>query len=240
MYRYVILPRVLVNVSVVDMSVKLLGNRIDFPIGISPTAMHYLAHHEGEKGTARGKEYPIYKYYPNCLSLSSSAAARLNTCMTLSSWSSTSIEEVAEANGDRSLRWFQLYVYKDKQLTINLIQRAEREGYKALVVTVDTPEVGLRNDYTFTPPLGKLANFRDNSLLSTGGLTLQEYAMKNFDNPTLTWDGIDWLRSITRLPIILKGILRSDDAREALRHNIQGIMVSNHGGRQLDTVPATV
>ena len=166
--------------------------------------------------------------------------------MTLSSWSSTSIEEVAEANGDRSLLWFQLYVYKDKQLTINLIQRAEREGYKALVVTVDTPELGLRyadkrNKFSL-PPNIKLANFSDtksSSLVSSGGSALQEYT-KSLIDPTLSWDGIDWLRSITTLPIILKGILRSDDAREALRHNIQGIMVSNHGGRQLDTVPATV
>ena len=159
----------------------------------------------------------------------------MGTCFTLSSWSTTSIEEVAEHNGSHSLRWFQLYVYKDNNLTIELVRRAEREGFKALVVTVDTPESGLRfaekrNKFSL-PPHIKLANFSDRnsrSLLSSWGISL------------LVWDGIDWLRSITRLPIVLKGILRADDAREAMKHDIQGILVSNHGARQLDTVPAAV
>ncbi|XP_019858437.1 PREDICTED: hydroxyacid oxidase 1-like [Amphimedon queenslandica] len=225
--RYSIFPRVLVDVSLIDMSVRLLGDTIDMPIGISPTAMQCLAHPDGEKATAR-------------------AAARMGTCLTLSSWSTTNIEEVAKHNGSHSFRWFQLYVYKDNNLTIDLVRRAEREGFKALVVTVDTPELGLRygdkrNKFSLPRHL-KLANFSErdsSSLASSGGSALQEYVKKLID-PSLVWDGIDWLRSITRLPIVLKGVLRADDAREAMKHDIQGILVSNHGARQLDTVPATV
>ena len=166
--------------------------------------------------------------------------------MTLSSWSTTSIEDVAVANGS-ALRWFQLYIYKDKHITLDLVRRAERSGYKALAVTVDTPELGIRyddvrNKFSLPPHLG-LANFKKEtdhySVSSNSGSFLQQYTKQLID-PSLTWKSVDWLRSITSLPIVLKGILRGDDAIEALKHNIQGILVSNHGARQLDTVPATV
>ena len=168
--------------------------------------------------------------------------------MMLSSWSTSSLEDVAQASGS-GLRWFQLYVYRDQELTRNLILRAERAGYKAVVVTVDTPVLGrrladARNRFDLPPRLS-LANFSDTSAQSalvTGREAdsgLHQYTVALID-PCLTWDKIDWLRGITKLPILLKGILTAEDAEEALRHNIQGIIVSNHGARQLDGVLATV
>ncbi len=167
--------------------------------------------------------------------------------MVLSSWSTTSIEEVAEASG-RGLRWFQLYVYKDRELTRSLVRRAEREGFKAVVLTVDTPVLGTRladarNKFNLPSHL-TLANFtgtqaQSSLVVKDEGSGLHHYTLSLID-PKLAWETVDWLCSVTKLPVLLKGILTAEDAREAVRHNIQGIIVSNHGGRQLDGVPATV
>ena len=151
--------------------------------------------------------------------------------MMLSSYSTTSIEDVAAASGS-GLRWFQLYVFKDKDLTRDLVLRAERSGYKAIVVTVDIPVAG-RRLYRFNIPTRlSLANFSKIQHVSFESAAL---SMKD-----TTWESIDWIRRITRLPILLKGILTAEDAEEALKHDVQGIIVSNHGARQLDGVPATV
>ena len=168
--------------------------------------------------------------------------------MTLSTWSTTSIETVAAANGD-GLRWFQLYIYRDKALTYQLVKRAEQSGYKALVLTVDTPELGkrqedVRHNFNIPPHLG-MANFKglvQSSMPSketVAGSGLLNYT-KALISPSVTWESVDWLRSVTSLPIVLKGILTREDAMIALQHNIQGILVSNHGARQLDGVQATV
>ena len=176
------------------------------------------------------------------------ACANLGTCMTLSSWSTTSIEDVAKAGGPTGLRWFQLYVYNDKELTKDLIQRAERAGYKALVITVDTPVLGkrlvdVRNHFSLPPHL-TLANF-DNT---QAGASLNakddesflfRYTQKLID-PGLTWETIRWVQGVTRLPVLVKGVLTAEDALEAVEYGVQGIVVSNHGARQLDGVPATV
>ena len=172
----------------------------------------------------------------------SAAAAKVGSCMMLSSYSTTSIEDVAAASGS-GLRWFQLYVFKDKDLTRDFILRAERSGYKAIVVTVDTPVVGrkladTRNSFKLPPHLS-LENFSNTGLESARKDAV--YARSNeMIDPSLTWETIDWIRRITRLPILLKGILTAEDAEEALKHDVQGIIVSNHGARQLDGVPATV
>lgn len=193
--------------------------------------------------------------------------------MILSSWSTTSIEEVAASpnieeemaatgNGSRAqipgLQWFQLYVYRDLALTTKLVHRAEQAGYKALVVTVDTPILGrrlldARNKFNLPTHL-KLANFDEDtssgSSAGSGGASklvtklhdsgLHQYTKEQID-PSMDWDKVDWLCTQTHLPVILKGILTREDVREALRHKgIRGIVVSNHGARQLDGVPATV
>ena len=167
----------------------------------------------------------------------------------LSSWSTTSLEEVAEASGG-GLNWFQLYVYRDRDLTESLVLRAERAGYKALVVTVDAPVVGkrladARNQFSLPPHL-HLANFSSDSPQSSltsdrtvEGSYLEKYTRDLLD-PSLTWEGIDWIRGLTRLPVLVKGILTAEDAVEAVRRGVRGIVVSNHGGRQLDGVLASV
>lgn len=174
----------------------------------------------------------------------------MGTCMMLSSWSTTSLEEVASSGC--GLKWFQLYVYKDRELTADLVRRAEKAGYRALVVTVDTPVVGkrladVRNRFSLPPHL-RLAHFNTqstqssltpNSVVVGEGSYLGKYTNDLLDL-SLTWEIIEWLRSVTSLPILLKGILTAEDAVEALRHDVQGIVVSNHGGRQLDGVLASV
>ena len=171
--------------------------------------------------------------------------------MTLSSWSTVRIEDVAKRSGD-GLRWFQLYVYKDRALTASLVKRAEAAGYKAIAVTIDTPIVGKRlNDNRFgfdLPSHLTLANFdmeSTGSLLSEErakkgtGSALQRYTQRMTDT-SLSWKDITWLMSITSLPVVVKGVLTAEDARIAVELGVKGILVSNHGARQLDGVPATV
>ena len=152
----------------------------------------------------------------------------------LSIWSNTTIEAVAYASTS-GLRWFQLNVFRDKELTKNLILRAEKASYKAIVVTIDQPDVGRRTNGSFTRPQNiSFPMFGDTPHpVNVGDVT-------EMLDPSLTWGVIDWIRGITHLPIVLKGILTAEDALESLKHDVQGIIVSNHGGRQLDGVLATV
>jgi (S)-2-hydroxy-acid oxidase len=171
--------------------------------------------------------------------------------MTLSSWSTCSLEEVAAAS-PTGLRWFQLYVYRDRAVTLELVKRAEREGYKALAVTVDTPILGrreadIRNRFALPPHLsmGNFKNINKPSLAEgtkdpgAKGSGLASYVAAQIDQ-TLTWSDITWLRRNTSLKIVLKGILSVDDALDAVRNGMDGIWISNHGARQLDTTPATI
>ena len=151
------------------------------------------------------------------------------------------------------LRWFQLYIYRDRALTAELVRRAEKAGYKALVLTVDTPILGhryddARNKFNLPSHL-KLANFDDGGDESPGASKLVVRAhesglhqyTKELIDPSLDWSTVAWLCRLTHLPVILKGILTREGARQALKHDgVQGIVVSNHGARQLDGVPATV
>ena len=176
------------------------------------------------------------------------ASLSMNTCMVLSTWSSTSIEEVAQANGS-GLRWFQLYVFKDKSMTLDLIHRAEQAGYKAVVITVDRPYGGKRmashrnkfilpRHLKFANPNIIAAQTTTESQLQPGTGLYSFLQTQIMDK--LTWDTITWLKSFTKLPVIVKGILTGEDAKLAVQHGVDGIIVSNHGGRQLDGVLATV
>ena len=167
------------------------------------------------------------------------ACQKIGSCMILSSWSTVSLEDVASAN-ENGLRWMHMSFMNSLDTTKQLIRRIEGAGYKALVVTLDTPVryrkiADIRNGFSLPSHLS-LSNFKSDSLLPSDG----EQAVASLVSAKLSWESIDWLRSVTSLPIVLKGILRPDDAREALKHDIQGILVSNHGGRKLDTVPASV
>jgi 4-hydroxymandelate oxidase len=221
-----LLPRMLVDVSIREQSVRLFGHEISMPVIIAPTAFHRLAHPQGELASA-------------------TAAARAGTIFTLSTLSNSSIEEVADAA--QGPLWFQLYVYKDRELTRSLVQRAENSGYQAIVLTADAPKLGRREadirGHFELPDHLKVANLTDAGLASvcSDGTNsgLAAYIASLFDC-AVTWKDLEWLRSLTKLPVLVKGILRADDAKLALEHGASGIIVSNHGGRQLDTAPATI
>ena len=170
------------------------------------------------------------------------ASSMLKTCNIISNWSSTSMEDIIEASGS-GLNWLQTALYTDRDIVLQLVKQGEQLGVKALVVTVDMPLLGKRVASIknhFSPP-GKMAfaMFKDIKFEQTASEDSLAF-FHRLINPNQSWQDLDWLRSCTQLPIILKGILTAEDAKEALKHNIQGIMVSNHGGRQLDGVPATV
>ncbi len=225
--RITLRPRMLVDVSELDLSTTVLGTRVAMPILVAPTAYHCLAHEEGECASAR-------------------AAGEAGTIFTASTMATRSLEEIAEAAAGPL--WFQLYVYKERDISERLIRRAEAAGYQALVVTVDVPRLGnreqdRRNGFAL-PPYLHLANFaaaEDNTHQQTepGQSGVAVHAAAHFDL-TLTWDAIGWMRSVTSLPILVKGILTEEDAALAVRQGVDGIIVSNHGGRQLDSVPAAI
>ena len=253
------------DVSELDTKVSLLGEEVAFPICVSPMGQQCVVHPEGEAATARGMHHvtdeisqspthpSIYSslYALLCLQYifhcnwppPPPACANLGTCMTLSTWSSTNMDDVAMANGS-GLRWYQLYAFKDRGMTTSMIQRAERAGYKALVVTVDVLRVGKQLPVTRkhfrVPSHRSFSNFSEH-LQSSFNIKENVHSLTTtVMDPSSTWDDIDWICSVTKLPVLLKGILTSEDAVEAVKHNIRGIIVSNHGGRKLDGVPATV
>ena len=216
-------PRVLVDVSQIDTRVTLLGQELAFPILLAPTAYHKLAHPEGELATARG-------------------AGAADATMVVSTSATTSVEDIA-AVATRPL-WYQLYVQRDRDFTRELVRRAEATGCKALVITVDSPVLGARYREArvkFTLPPGvERANLRGLKTATGGHRATEGNIYSALLDPTLTWKEIEWLRSITKLPVLLKGILTPDDAARAADLGVAGVIVSNHGGRNLDTVPATI
>ena len=218
--RLYLRPRCLVDVSRITMGTTALGTPIPCPVIIAPTGFQQLAHPEAERAMAR-------------------AAAATGTIMTLSTFSTVTMEEVeAAAEGPK---WFQLYVHKDRGLTRNLVQRAEACGYRALMLTVDVPMIGrrerdIRNGFTL-PPEMRVANFdltESEALYTSGSDSGLSNFVRGLREPAFSWKDVDWLASLTRLPLLLKGVLRGDDAKRSLSHGVAGIVVSNHGGRQLD------
>ena len=216
-------PRVLRDVSQVDTRVKVLGHALDFPILLAPTALHKLAHPEGEIATVKG-------------------AGAAGALMALSTMSSTVLEDVAKAA--TGPLWFQLYVQKDRGFTAELVERAERAGYKALVVTVDTPVEGARNRQErakfHLPPGVVLENLMGLKVAFGAKLDTEGKVFENILPNRLTWKDIEWLQSVSKVPVLLKGVLNAADADIAARSGVAGILVSNHGARNLDTVPATI
>lgn len=216
-------PRVLRDVSQVDTKIKVLGHEWPFPVMLAPTALHKLAHPQGEVATAKG-------------------AGAAGVPMGLSTMSSTTLEDVAKAASEPL--WFQLYVQKDRGFTEELVRRAHASGYKALAVTVDTPVDGARNRQErakfHLPPGVELANLSGLKVPFGAKLDTERKVFENILPDKLTWKDIEWLQSVSRMPVVLKGILNADDADSAARAGVAGIIVSNHGARNLDTVPATI
>ncbi|KAJ1845200.1 Hydroxyacid oxidase 1 [Coemansia sp. RSA 2708] len=197
--------------------------------------MQRMAHGDGECATAR-------------------AAERANTCMVLSSWSTTSIEDVAASTpGAQAPKWLQLYIYKDREATRRLIERAQDAGYTAIALTVDTPFLGrrladIRNRFKLPGHL-TMANFSDQGKAQVGAAAAQSagdnasglaaYVASQID-PTLSWEHVEWVKRVARIPVLVKGVLTAEDAQMAVKAGVDGIIVSNHGGRQIDTAPATI
>ncbi|MEX1047427.1 MAG: alpha-hydroxy acid oxidase [Actinomycetota bacterium] len=225
--RWVIRPRVLVDVSQIDLSVSVLGREAKFPVLVAPTAFQRMAHPEGEVAAAR-------------------AAERAGSVFTLSTIASSTIEEVAEAT-PAAAKWFQLYIYRDRDVTAELVKRAFEAGFDALVLTVDTPVLGLRDRDArnrFVLPEGvELANLAGlgagTKLPRVEGSGLFAW-VRELQDPAVTWDDIAWLRSLSPLPLALKGIMTREDARRAVSSGADAVIVSNHGGRQLDGTRATI
>jgi 4-hydroxymandelate oxidase len=211
--------RVLADFSGANTRVELFGRTFPHPILIAPTAFHRLVHPEGELATVLG-------------------AAAMEAGMVVSTQASVSLEDVAATA--RSPLWFQLYIQPDRGFTGELIRRAEAAGYEALVITVDAPVNGLRNREQRAgfrlPPGVEPVNLR--------GLTPSAACSSVFDpayeSGLPKWKDLAWLKEQTRLPVLLKGVLAAEDAAKALEAGVDGLIVSNHGGRTLDTVPSTL
>jgi len=226
-------PRMLAGNVERDLSVEILGTRSPAPFLLGPVGVLSIAHDEAEVGAARG-------------------AAVLGVPFVLSSAASSSIEQVAEAMGDAP-RWFQLYWINDRDVAASFVRRAEAAGYGAIVVTLDTPILAwrprdLRQAYLpflrgegcaqfFTDPVfcAKLEQPPEEDLLAAAAMMLA-----TFPNLGLSWDDLAWMREQTSLPLLVKGILRGDDALLAREHGVDGIAISNHGGRQVDGAVAAL
>ena len=218
--------RVLTDVSRRSLETTVLGERVSMPVLVAPTAFHGMAQAEGELATAH-------------------AAGEAGTIMIVSTLSNTSVEDIAKAA--TGPLWFQLYIYRDRDATRDLLARVEAAGCSALVLTVDAPILGPRERDVrnrFALPEGLTVK----NLLGVGqgavagspeGSGLSSYVSSYID-PAISWRDVEWLRSITALPLLIKGIVRADDARRAVDAGARGVIVSNHGGRQLDGAPATI
>ena len=225
--RWSIVPRMLRDVSVRDLSSRVLGTEMRAPLMLAPIGVQSIVHPEAELAVAR-------------------AASAQGLPFILSTAASHSLEEVAQAAPD-ARRWYQLYWPRDRELAASFVDRAERAGYSALVVTLDTWLLGWRPrdlQAGYLPFLkGKgVANYFSDPVFRAAlqdapeqdpGPAIGHWAYQ-FANPSVTWDDLTWLREQTSLPIVLKGILHADDARRAVDAGVQGLIVSNHGGRQVD------
>ncbi|MBK3579450.1 alpha-hydroxy-acid oxidizing protein [Streptomyces sp. MBT65] len=215
-------PRCLVDVSHCDASTALLGAELAAPLGIAPMAYHRLAHPEGEVATAR-------------------AAGAAGVLFTVSMFASRTLEDIAAAAAGGPL-WLQLYWLRNRAAMTDLIRRAESAGYRALVLTVDAPRVAFRprdalNGFV-VPPDVRAVNLAPEVMATShrsldGQSAVARHSMEQFD-ASITWEDLAWLRGVTSLPVVLKGVLTGEDAELAVKNGVSALVVSNHGGRQLD------
>lgn len=222
--RYRLRPRVLVDMSAVDTSTTVFGQKITFPLCVSPAGLQQMAHHDGELATSR-------------------ACARKGINMGISSFSNYSMERVI-AQGEGKISYaIQLYIMKNRELCKQIVQKAERNGVKAILLTADSPVLGVRwnerkNDFR-TPAGVEFPIIELNTATIRASGHDQTFTVFNDDGHSWERD-IPWLRSITKMQIFIKGVLTAEDTEEAIRWGVDGILVSNHGGRQLDGAPATL
>lgn len=231
--RWRIVPRMLRDVSERDLSTELLGTAMPAPVLLAPIGVQSILHDEGELASAR-------------------AAAGAGVPMIASTAGSHTLEDIAQACGDGQ-RWYQLYWPRGEELAASFVARAEAAGYGAIVVTLDTPLLGWRPRdllgayLPFLRSVGIANYLADPVFRSTLPAPPEEDPQAAvgqfvgvFSNPAVTWEDLSWLREQTSLPIVLKGVLHPDDAREAAARGVAGVVVSNHGGRQVDGAIATL
>ncbi|WP_289140927.1 alpha-hydroxy-acid oxidizing protein [uncultured Brevibacillus sp.] len=228
--KWAIVPRMMRDVTNRTMGITLYNQELRTPIMLAPVGMQAIAHPEGELATAR-------------------AAKEAGVPLVVSTVSAHSMEQIAEVMGDAP-RWFQLYWSNDREVSASMVKRAEAAGYSAIVLTVDTIMLGwkrrdFRNGYSPLREGKGVANYITDPVLCSR-LTevtpenVVEEILKNIYHPALNWNDIAFLREQTSLPILVKGILHPDDARLAVEHGVDGIIVSNHGGRQMDGAISTL
>ncbi|KAL6158349.1 hypothetical protein ACJBU6_02468 [Exserohilum turcicum] len=222
--RYKIQPRILRNVSNLDSTAEIFGYRASFPCALSPTAMHCLAHPDGELATSR-------------------AAAKAGIAMALSSYSNMALENVI-AQGTGNPYMIQMCILRDRSRTLQLLERAENAGYKALFLSVDVPVLGrrlgeMRTDF-YLPKHLSFPNILSSGDGDFGDDETKRNGPTAFDD-TLEWEEvIPWLRKHSNMQIWLKGVLSPEEVEQAVVAGVDGVIISNHGGRQLDGVPATL
>jgi L-lactate dehydrogenase (cytochrome) len=239
-----LLPRMLADVSGRDLSVTLWGEKLSLPVLLGPAGLQCIVHAEGELASAR-------------------AAAAAGTVFVTSTASSYTIEQIAKASSGPL--WFQLYLWRDRALVESLVERARAAGYQAMVLTVDVPAIGnrerdIRNQVSLPPrirPAHLLDGLRhlDWVFKTFAGRNISQVNLKGIDSsqypsmaayvnslpdPKASWSDLNWLRSVWKGPLLIKGILTPEDARRSVEFGVDGIIVSNHGGRQLDGVPSAI
>jgi 4-hydroxymandelate oxidase len=221
-------PSVLVDVSQINTQINLFGCEFESPILLAPIAYHRLYHPEGEIGTARG-------------------ASAAGAGFVISTFTTTAIDDIAR-NTQRPI-WFQLYVQRDRAFTKDMVQRAVASGCRAVCLTVDTPVLGNRyGQLSFGLPKElECVHLRGLSLktpaaaqVTRGHKTQRNTIYDTLFDPSFNWNDLEWLRSVAGVPVILKGVLSPEDGKRAVERGADGVIVSNHGGRNLDTVPATI
>jgi len=214
-------PRVLADVSQLDTRISLFGAELEHPIMLAPIAYHRLYHPEGELGTARG-------------------ANAAGAVMAVSTFTTTAIDEIAR--NTRSPIWFQLYVQRDRPFTKDMVQRAVAAGCKAVCLTVDTPVLGCRyGQLSFGLPSHlECVHLRGLDLKKSVPTHSMGGVYDPIFDPSFNWKDLEWLRTVAGVPVLLKGVLSPEDGKRAIDYGVDGIIVSNHGGRNLDLLPATI
>ncbi|CAM9699743.1 unnamed protein product [Scytosiphon promiscuus] len=217
--RIFLLPRMMRDVSSLDLRLDVFGQRLSMPVFVSPAGVHKLMHPAGECATAR-------------------ACDEVGTLMGVSQHATVSLEEVAAA-APRCARWFQLYILKDRELTANILRRSEKAGYSAICLTVDSVRFGSReadwrNNFNGLPPGMTLANYPTKDGYNDRIKDAWDQNTEKLFDERATWADIAWVKSVTSLPILVKGILTAQDAVFAVQAGASGVIVSNHGGRALD------
>jgi len=208
-------PRVLVDVENIDMTTKMLGTKVDIPFYVTATALGKLGNPEGEVVLTRG-------------------ARKHNVIQMIPTLASCSFDEIMDEANDGQVQWLQLYVNKDRAITKRIVEHAEKRGCKGLFITVDAPQLGRREK-------DMRSKFSDvgSNVQNTGGDNVDRSqgaarAISSFIDPSLSWKDIPWFKSITKMPILLKGVQRVEDVIRAIQVGADGVVLSNHGGRQLD------